>query len=171
MLRLSFLHRTPTRMNDSPFRIRLAEAEDEQFILDLAEHFVGFELPTWRNRSECANGIRKDLLYHLDEAPPNSFIFVAEDDDGERVGFLHLQKAKDFFTGKTNCHVSDIAAAPGAEGRGVGGALLAFAEEWAREHRCHLITLAVFPGNERARALYDSHGYATDLLRLAKPVG
>jgi hypothetical protein len=28
----------------------------------------------------------------------------------------------------------------------------------------------VFPGNEGARALYEASGYATDLLRLAKPV-
>jgi len=32
------------------------------------------------------------------------------------------------------------------------------------------VTLAVFPGNERARAIYESAGYAADLLRLAKPV-
>jgi GNAT superfamily N-acetyltransferase len=47
---------------------------------------------------------------------------------------------------------------------------LAHAEEWAREHHCQLVTLAVFPGNERARALYEATGYAPDLLRLAKPV-
>ncbi|HET8897729.1 MAG TPA: GNAT family N-acetyltransferase [Rhodanobacteraceae bacterium] len=157
-------------MSDAPCRIRLAEADDEQFILGLADRFVGFELPPWRKRNECANGIRQDLLRHLDESPPNSFIFVAEDDDGARVGFLHLQKARDFFTGKTNCHVSDLATTPEAEGRGIGRAMLDFVEAWAREHRCQLITLAVFPGNQRARALYDSRGYATDLLRLAKPV-
>lgn len=157
-------------MSDSRYRIRLAEAEDEQFILDLAEHFVGFELPAWRKRNECANGIRQDLLHHLDDAPPSSFLFVAEDDDGERVGFLHLQKAKDFFTGRINCHISDIAAAPGAEGQGIGHALLDFTDDWAREHKCHLVTLAVFPGNTRAVQLYEQCGYGTDLLRLAKPV-
>ena len=156
-------------MSNSPFRIRLAEADDEAFILGLADRFVGFDLPTWRKRNECANGIRQDLLRHLDESPPNSFIYVAEDTDGSRVGFLHLQKARDFFTGRTNCHISDIAAASGAEGRGIGTALMDFAEVWAREHGCHLITLAVFPGNARARALYDGRGYDVDLLRLAKP--
>jgi GNAT superfamily N-acetyltransferase len=60
--------------------------------------------------------------------------------------------------------------APAHEGQGVGKALMAHAEAWAREHRCALITLAVFPGNERARALYEADGFATDLLRLAKPV-
>jgi hypothetical protein len=44
------------------------------------------------------------------------------------------------------------------------------AEEWAREHHCALVTLAAFPGNERALAMYASCGYGTDLLRLVKPV-
>lgn len=157
-------------MKDSEFRIRLAEAEDDQFILGLAEHFVGFPLPAWRRRSDCANGIRADLLHNLDEQPANSFLFVAEDYNGERVGFLHLQKVKDFFNGRLNCHISDLAAGKGNEGQGVGRALLAFAETWASEHRCHLVTLAVFPGNERAIDLYRKNGFETDLLRFAKPV-
>lgn len=157
-------------MNDSQFRIRLAEAEDERFILGLAEHFVDFPLPPWRQRSECANGIRKDLLHHLDDSPPNSFIFVAEDDSGKAVGFLHLQKVKDYFTGKINCHISDLASGRGEEGRGVGRCLLDFADTWASEHGCHLVTLAVFPGNDRACELYRMNGFDTDLLRLAKPV-
>lgn len=157
-------------MSDAAFHIRQAEAEDEQFILTLADHFVGFELPAWRKRTECAQGIRRDLIHHLDDPPPTSWLYVAEDDEGERVGFLHLQKLKDFFTGRLNCHISDLAAAPGAEGQGVGSALLEFTEDWAREHKCELVTLAVFPGNERARKLYEGNGFQTEMLRLAKPV-
>jgi ribosomal protein S18 acetylase RimI-like enzyme len=56
------------------------------------------------------------------------------------------------------------------DGRGIGGHLLAFAEEWARTHGCRFITLGVFPGNARARALYERHGYGVELLRMAKPV-
>ncbi|MGA7298225.1 MAG: GNAT family N-acetyltransferase [Rhodanobacteraceae bacterium] len=157
-------------MSDENFHLRQAEADDEQFVLALAEHFVNFDLPAWRKRVECANGIREDLLKHLDDPPPTSWLFVAEDDDGKRVGYLHLQKVKDFFTGRINCHISDLAAAPGAEGRGIGRALLAFSEEWAKEHKCELITLAVFPGNTRAVELYRANGFDTDLLRMAKPV-
>ena len=123
-----------------------------------------------RSKEDYVEGIRADLVHHLDDQPPNSFLFVAEDEDGEPVGFLHLQKTQDFFNGRTNCHISDLAVAPGQEGQGVGRALLAHAEDWAREHRCALMTLAVFPGNERARALYEASGYDTDLLRLAKPL-
>lgn len=155
-------------MTDTPLLIRLAE-DDDEFILALVPRFVDFALPPWRRRHECIEGIRDDLLRHLEDQPANSYLFVAEA-DGERVGFIHLQRTEDFFTGRSNCHVSDLAVAPEHEGKGVGKALLAHAEAWAREHHCQLVTLAVFPGNERARALYESNGYAPDLLRLAKPV-
>jgi GNAT superfamily N-acetyltransferase len=158
-------------MNDSPFLIRLAEADDDDFIIGLVPRFVDFQLPAWRRRNECIEGIRKDIAHHLQDQPANSFLFVAEDaGDGRRVGFLHLQKTQDFFNGRTNCHISDVAVAAGQEGRGIGRALLAHAEDWARQHGCHLVTLALFPGNERARRLYDAAGYDIDLLRMAKTV-
>lgn len=156
-------------MADSHFLIRLAE-DDDEFILGLVPRFVDFTLPAWRRRHECIEGIRKDLGRHLDEQPANSYVFVAEDDEGARVGFIHLQKTQDFFTGRGNGHISDLAVDPRHEGRGVARALLAHAEDWAHEHQCQLLTLAVFPGNERARALYEAAGYGTDLLRLAKPL-
>jgi ribosomal protein S18 acetylase RimI-like enzyme len=159
----------PMLMSDTPLLIRLAE-DDDDFILALVPRFVDFTLPPWRRRHECIEGIRKDLSQHLDDQPPNNFLFVAEDADGERVGFIELQKTLDFFTGRSNCHVNNVAVSPAHEGRGVARALMAHAEAWALEHHCALVTLAVFPGNERARALYEACGYATDLLRLVKPV-
>lgn len=151
-------------------RIRLAAADDDAFILGLVGRFVEFELPPWRRRGECAKGIRDDLARHLAEQPPGSHVFVAEDDDGERVGFLHLQTVGDYFTGAQNCHIADVAVAPAHDGRGVGRALIAFAEDWAKQHHCRHLTLAVFPGNERARALYERCGFGVDLLRMAKPI-
>lgn len=151
-------------------RIRLARADDDEFVLGLVGRFVEFDLPAWRKRSECANGIRSDVARHLREQPPGSHIFVIEDADGERVGFLHLQTVNDYFTGALNCHIADLAVAPGCDGQGIGSTLLKFSEDWAKQHRCRHVTLAVFPGNTRARALYERHGYGLDLLRLAKPV-
>ncbi|EIM00746.1 GNAT family N-acetyltransferase [Rhodanobacter sp. 115] len=156
-------------MADSTFLIRLAH-DDDDFILGLVPRFVNFALPAWRKRQACIEGIHSDLARHLDESPANSYLFVAEDADGERAGFIHMQKTRDFFTGRGNCHISDLAVAPQHERRGVARALLAHAEDWARGHDCQLMTLAVFPGNERARALYESAGYGIDLLRMAKPV-
>ena len=39
-----------------------------------------------------------------------------------------------------------------------------------RPTNCHITDLAVFPGNTRARELYERHGYGFDLLRMAKPL-
>lgn len=150
--------------------IRLATADDDDFILGLVGRFVEFELPPWRRRGECAHGIRNDIERHLAEQPPGSHVFVAENADGERVGFVHLQLAIDYFTPAQNCHVSDLAVAPAFDGQGFGAALLAHAEAWARAHHCRHVTLAVFPGNARARALYERNGFGIDVLRMAKPV-
>ena len=159
-------------MSENVFLVRLAEDEDDDdFILELVPRFVDFPLPPWRRRNECIEGIRANLLRQLDQGTANSFVFVAEDAEGNRVGFMHLQKTQDYFTARPNCHIADLAVAQAHEGRGVGKALLAHAEQWAREHRCQLMTLAVFPNNLRACGLYEAAGYAPDLIRMAKPVG
>lgn len=155
---------------DTELLIRAAGADDDDFILGLVPRFVDFELPKWRKRHVVSEGIRRDLAAHLEHPRPASFLFIAESDEGDRAGFLHLQTAPDFFSGGLNCHISDLAVARGHEGRGVGRALLEFAESFAREHRCERMTLGVFPGNERARRMYEAAGFGLDLIRMAKPL-
>ena len=151
--------------------IRAANADDDEFIFGLIERFVDFELPKWRKRNVVIEGIRRDLTRHLEEQPAGSFMFVAEDDaSGTRVGFLHLQTVNDFFTGHQNCHISDLAVVREHDGKGIGRALLSYAEKFAREHRYERLQLNVFPGNERARKLYEELGYGLDMLRLVKPL-
>lgn len=148
--------------------VRLAHADDDDFILSLAERLVDFDLPPWRKRGETLAGIRADIARHLRELPAASHLFVAEDEAGERLGFLHLQTQKDLFTGALNCHIADLVVAADHDGEGVGGAMVEFAEHWAREHRCRHVTVSVFPGDGRASDLYRAHGYGEELLRMAK---
>ncbi|HEX7368830.1 MAG TPA: GNAT family N-acetyltransferase, partial [Rhodanobacteraceae bacterium] len=68
------------------------------------------------------------------------------------------------------CHISDLAVAPGHDGQGIGRALLDHAAAWAKSNECKLLTLSVFPGNARARALYARSGFSDDLVRMAKPL-
>jgi ribosomal protein S18 acetylase RimI-like enzyme len=63
-----------------------------------------------------------------------------------------------------------LAVAPEAEGRGVGRALMARAEEWARDNRLPHLTLNVFATNGRARALYERLGYRPDTVKYLKPL-
>jgi GNAT superfamily N-acetyltransferase len=66
--------------------------------------------------------------------------------------------------------VSTLAVTAAAAGQGVGRALMAAAEDWARQQGCALITLEVFAANSTARSVYARLGYAEQTLKLAKPL-
>jgi ribosomal protein S18 acetylase RimI-like enzyme len=149
--------------------IRSARTDDDDFILGLAERFTAFELPQGRDRAVLNQAIGADIASHLRERPATSYFFIIED-AGARAGFIHLQLVDDFFGEGTICHVSDLAIQPAHEGRGLAGALLRHAEALAREHACARLTLSVFPGNTRARALYERHEFGLDLIRMGKPL-
>lgn len=160
-------------MSETPRRsitIRPATPDDTDFILSLVPRFVAFELPKGRRKRETLAAIHADIERALREAPPGDHFFIADDADGRRAGFVHLQVQRDFFTGRRACHVADLAVAPGRDGQGIGRALLVHAEAWAGKNRCKLLTLSVFPGNARARELYERSGFTYDLLRMAKPL-
>jgi|SRR5690348_10967894 GNAT superfamily N-acetyltransferase len=150
--------------------IRPATPGDTAFILSLVPRFVAFELPKGRRKRETAAAIHADIEHVLHESPPGDHFFIAENPDKQRTGFLHLQVQRDFFSGARACHIADLAVALNRDGQGIGRALLAHAEEWARKNRCKLLTLSVFPGNIRAHALYARNGFSADLLRMAKPL-
>lgn len=149
---------------------RLVRDDDTDFVLSLLPRLVAFPLPDWRTRRDCLAGIGAELRAHLDEPPEHAELFVAEDAVGTRVGFVELQRTRDYFNGRANAHVNQLAVAPEHEGEGIGRAMLEHARAWARARGCALLTLAVFPGNARARALYEACGYGIDLLRMARPV-
>lgn len=149
--------------------IRAATSADDGFILGLAGRFSEFALPPGRDRDTVDTGIRRDLERHLHERPITSHFFVV-DRAGERAGFVHLQLVDDFFGAGLLCHISDLAVSAAHEGHGLARQLLAHSEAFARDHGCIRLTLGVFPGNLRARALYARYGFEPDMLRLGKPL-
>jgi ribosomal protein S18 acetylase RimI-like enzyme len=100
---------------------------------------------------------------------PGAEVFVAES-AGEAVGLITLHPDSDYFTGHSRAHVDHLAVAAEAESRGVGRALMAFAEQWAREKRCVEVVLDVFATNTGAIAFYERCGFRVDHLRMAKPI-
>ena len=86
------------------------------------------------------------------------------------AGCLHVLTKVDFFTGRRHGHISVIAVAREAEGTGVGRALMEWADHWAAGRGYGHVTLHVFPANTRARALYERHGYALDMLTMRKDI-
>ena len=76
---------------------------------------------------------------------------------GEVVGQLLVERGR----GRYESHRGEVSLALRAEwrGMGLGRALLDTAVDWARAVGIAKMTLAVFPGNERAVALYRAAGF------------
>jgi ribosomal protein S18 acetylase RimI-like enzyme len=149
-------------------RIRPAVRSDREFILNLAPRLTEFGDVPGRDAASMAQRDRDVLAQTLEDRPPATEIFVAEDDDGTRVGFIHLTTADDYYSASTTAHVADIVVVSEAGGAGVGTALLAHAEAWARERGFALLTLNVFAANERARRLYTRVGFHEEWIRCIK---
>jgi ribosomal protein S18 acetylase RimI-like enzyme len=152
---------------NTPVAIRSAIASDRAFLDRLAERLAEFDRPHWRTAHEIAEGDRRALYQALDAPSAGTSLFVAEL-NGAAAGCLLMWTLQDYFCGETHAHISVVAVTREAEGRGVGRALMQHAEEWARARGHRYVTLSVFEGNHRARALYERVGYATEMRRMSK---
>lgn len=157
-------------MNDKDYgvSVRPARADDREFILALVPRLMEFGPPPWYDAARNVATDLRTIGRVLDETPAGTSVFVAEDAGGARLGFIHLDGRTDYFTGEEVGHVSDVVVAPGAEGRGVGRALMAEAERWARGRGFRLLTLNAFARNVRARRLYEQLGYGEDVVKYVK---
>jgi ribosomal protein S18 acetylase RimI-like enzyme len=149
--------------------VRLAAANDRAFLSGIANRLADFDVPLWRSAAEIAGADRAALLQQLDVPRPGAELFVAEL-GGRPAGCLLMWTLDDYFSGGPHAHISVIAVTREAEGHGVGGALMAHAEQWARNRGHSRITLSVFEANRRAQALYERAGFAVEMRRYVKPL-
>ncbi len=150
-------------------RIRPASPADHEFIQQLAPRLVEFGAVPGRDPHQMVGRDRACLAQAL-LAPPSAHtaIFIAEDEQGEPLGFVNLTTATDYYTNSTTAHIADLVVAARAGGRGVGTALVERAEEWAKQEGFALLTLNVFGANEQARRLYRRLGFAEEWIRCIK---
>ena len=140
----------PARPADAPRVVALASAvaaEPEGWLLADAG---------WRSVSAERRYIRSVMRH------PDAVLLLAEEGDGI-VGRLSLMRDPHPMSG----HVADlgIMVAAGSRRRGIGSALMAAAERWARTAGVSKLELHVFPHNAAAIALYESLGYEREGFR------
>lgn len=160
------------RSSPDEVAVRVARADDRAFVLALVPRLHGFGLPSFRTveqleRAEGAELARAFDAIDAGALPADQALLVAEL-AGRRAGFLHAVTRLDFFEQRPAGHVSTIVVAPDAERRGVGRALLAGAEAWARSRGYPTLGLSVFERNDRARAAYERAGFGVETLRYVK---
>jgi GNAT superfamily N-acetyltransferase len=151
-------------------RIRPAVRADEAAILALAERLAAFG-PSTRPASEIVGRERRALADALSAPSSGSALFVAEHERLGLVGVVLLDSRRDYFTDEAHGHVAILAVAQGAEGQGVGRALLQAAEEWARAAGLRRLTLSVFSDNRRAKEVYARQGWRPELETYFKTLG
>ena len=78
----------------------------------------------------------------------------------EAVGLLNSFAGVSTFRARPLVNVHDIAVDPRYQRRGIGSALLAALEDFARAQGCCKITLEVLEGNSAAVAAYRKAGFA-----------
>ncbi len=86
------------------------------------------------------------------------------------VGCLWLGSAMEQQQGEAYTHLLLLYVAPQHRRQGLGTALMAQAESWARQRGDHHIGLHVFNDNQPALALYQKLGYSPQAAFLRKPL-
>ena len=139
-------------------RVREARPGDEAFVAELVPRFVEHGAADGHTRDEVIDGTRRVMSDALHDPQRGEVFLIAEDERGERAGFVYAVTERDFFTGEPYLHVSEIAAV--RSGDGVGAALMEAAEAGARERGYGFVTLNVVDENAAARRFYERRGYA-----------
>jgi GNAT superfamily N-acetyltransferase len=149
--------------------IRPASSIDRTFVLDLAERLVAFDVPQHREKAELVEGDRRALREWFDAPKPGEAMFIAEL-DGRPAGCAYLVTLIDYFNERPHAHLSVLAVAADAEGKGVGSALLGQSVAWAKERQSDRLTLSALVTNARARALYERKGFGGEYIRYVLPL-
>ena len=158
------VNRDPARR---AIRVRGARDADRTFVLETAARLAAFGPPPWRTVDEIIEAEARTLRDVFESPDDGSRVLIAEAGD-ERLGFMLLEELRDYFTLERHGHIGILAVTDGAEGRGVGGALIRAAEAWARERGYRTLTLNVFTGNQHARDVYEHLGFEPDTIKYIK---
>ena len=142
--------------------------EDGEAILAMMPRLASFDVPKSRNPVDLWRSDAAMLQRWLDGEAAECLVHVAVDDSQKVLGFTLVSLRPELLSDEPSAHLEAIAVGEGAEGLGVGQALLAAAESEAKAHGAQTITLHVFASNTRARRFYEKSGYDGELLRYIK---
>ena len=157
------------------FTIRFARPEDEPELIEIqhssAIHHATIDPDRWQARS-IEDSIEARRYWH--KQSPRSEGIVAVGPDGKLVGMIELWLKRP--RGPAGARIPRVkadlglAVAPAWRGRGVGTALLAAAEDWARAQGAERMMLDLDVHNSGAQRLYERVGYQVEAIAMDKPL-
>jgi len=150
------------------YRVREASPADVEAIRSLLPRLAAFDLPQRRSPEDLWRGDEQMLLRWRDGEEPDLVAHVAVGGDEHVLGVAVTRLRKELLSHAASAHLEVLAVAAGAEGRGMGKALVTAAEEAVRALGAESMTLHVFGVNARARGMYEKLGYEGELIRYIK---
>ena len=147
-------------------RVRPYLPDDRAFVFSLVPRLT-IGMPPWRDSQLCLTTVQGWITESIDQHGQESMVFIAEDDQGERLGFATITH-ETHFTGERQAYIGELATSESAEGRGVGKALLQACEQWARNQHYRILALATGAANGHALGFYHHLGYHDEDIKLVK---
>ncbi len=131
----------------APIKIRLAEIEDVPALVRLNQAFNGMVEPPEHLAARLSDARRVD-------SP------ILAEANSHAVGFACLRLLPCVFYAEPYAELTELYVDPGWRRMGVARALMAIAEDLARQSGAVELVLLTGPGNHAAQAFYRSMGYA-----------
>ncbi|MEP6691664.1 MAG: GNAT family N-acetyltransferase [Gemmatimonadaceae bacterium] len=103
-------------------------------------------------------------------ATPNDALLLARDEAGVVLGLVGLHSFPSIHASRANAYITALVTAPEARGRGVGRALVAAAEAWARARACGRLTVTSAEHRADAHAFYPACAMPFTGRRFSKPL-
>ena len=135
--------------------IRMATADDAAAIVHLNTLFNGSSEPADKLAPRLADP------HHVEKA-------LLAEWDGQVVGFAGLRMAPALFYPTPQAELTELFVLEAYRRRGVGRALIAYAEALAQEQGAESLLILTDLNNVAAQALYHAAGYEDDAVALRK---
>ncbi len=139
------------------FTIRPANIDDVETILNFIHQLAEYE-----NLSEEVETSRENILQYGFSERPIFYTLLAEDENGEPVGFALYYLSFSTFVSKPTLYVEDLFVLPESRGQGIGKAFFRELIEIAKKRGYGRVEWSVLDWNDKAINLYNALG--------AKPV-
>jgi GNAT superfamily N-acetyltransferase len=139
----------------SSLSFRWAEVSDFETVLDLA--------------SQLANHIEEEVppltvsqfqTYYVAPRAPMHLLLALH--DGRVVGMISWTLTHELYSADTRVYISDVSVDRSFRGQGVGAALMAQVNVWARVHNASKLGWEVWHRNFGAKAFYEKLGASID---------
>lgn len=147
-------------------RVRSYIPSDRAFVLSLAPR-LAIGMQPWRDLQLWLITVEKWLTESINQHNQKTMVLVAEDEQGERLGFATVSHST-HFTGQRQAYIGELATSEIVEGHGVGTALVEACEQWAREQGYTILTLSTGAANARALNFYYHLGFHNEDVTLTK---